>query len=560
MTILPRSLLLLIGLRLRASLRLVARSARTPRGVIVLLLGGGCIAMGLVPMVISAFIRPPVAEEVLAAQRATATLLLPFGILGFALLSVARTSPDGALAFHQAEVDFLFPAPFSRTQLLFYKLAQRVVPLLFVSGFFLIWGRNVGQALLPTWFGILLSLWFVHLLALALALAGQKFEAKRFAWWRRAGALAVVLIVLAGSAWMGRTFDMSRPLDMLRAFSESTPGTLITLPTQPFAKVIVASSLFGDGLLPALIALSVNAGLLLIAVRLDAHWLEAGAESSQRVAAKVAEIQRSGGFGAGVSLPGLRLPMFPRLGGIGPLSWRQAVSGIRQGLRGLFFIALIIGSMMVPQFLMSSGDGKPGAAVMAMKPVGVVLLVYLSLFMPQILRLDFRADIDRMDLLKSLPLPAWRVALAQLVVPALIITALQVPLAAVLNSVLGWNIPGFALLLPAIAVAAAMGNLLVAAVENVVFLLWPQRPTRGAGVQFSASQIVGQMLKMFALGLMLAAAAGAGAAAFFLGGKSPLLAVVGSAVVLAIESTLAVMMVARLFARFDPATEQVADA
>ena len=42
-----------------------------------------------------------------------------------------------------------------------------------------------------------------------------------------------------------------------------------------------------------------------------------------------------------------------------------------------------------------------------------------------LLTFDFRGDVDRLDVLKALPLAPWRVALGQLLAPTLILSAVQ---------------------------------------------------------------------------------------------------------------------------------------
>ena len=52
--------------------------------------------------------------------------------------------------------------------------------------------------------------------------------------------------------------------------------------------------------------------------------------------------------------------------------------------------------------------------------------VWLTLFLTTMLPFDFRGDIDRLALLKTLPLPPWRLAIGQLLAPVLLMTALAV--------------------------------------------------------------------------------------------------------------------------------------
>lgn len=551
MTLLPRPLLLLIWLRLRSSGRRLQAMAKTPKGLAVLLVGGIVIALMALPMIVSAFLRPPIPPETAAAMHATRERLLPFGILGFLLLSIVRASGDGALAFLQAEVDFLFPAPFTRAQLLVYKLAQRVVPLFFVSLFVSLWGRQLGSSWPAAWLGLLLALWLIHLVSLTLALLGQTFEARRFAWWRRAAGLGAIAALVGAVVWTGQAIDSGKPLDALETFAQSATGQAIAWPLRPYAATILAPDLVA-ALGPASIALLVNAALAVLAIRLDAHWLEASAESSQRLATRIAEVRRTGTTSPMPTLTGVRLPAPPRLGGIGPLLWRQGTTALRQGLRGLWVIGIVVGVLVLPPLLSSESSGLS----VALRPLGGVILFYLSLLLPQVLRLDFRGDVDRMDVLKSLPLSATTVCLAQLLAPALVITGLQVPIALLLDRTLQWNLPSLPLWFPALFLV----NLVISSLENVAFLLWPQRPGKGAGVQFSVAQVIAQMLKMITLIAVVAAAGGAGAASFFLLGRTIPAAVPGATIVLALAAAAGVAAVARLFSLFDPATEQPGDA
>jgi Putative ABC exporter len=560
-SLLPRSLLLLIWLRLRGTLRLFGRTLRTPKGLAVTLAGGAVLAMGFVPLIVSIVIRTGSTNETFdAAQRQfqdRAELLLPYAILGLVLLSVVRAAGDAALAFLQAEVDFLFPAPFTRAQLLFYKLAQRVVPLLILSLFLSLWMRSFYRAWLPGWLGILLALWFVHLVALCLALAGQRFESKRFLHWRRCAALLIVAAIVVGVLWARGAVESGKPVEAMEVFARSTAGWVLMLPALPFARTITAPDFWPSGAAFASLAAVVNLALVVLAIRLDAHWLEAGAVSSQKLAAKADEVRRTGGFGGGgAAFAGLRLPMLPRLGGVGPLAWRQLIIGLRQGLRGLYLLAVMVAVLILPPLL----SGSSGGLTDALRPMGWILLAYISLFLPQVLRLDFRADVDRLELLKALPVSPAIVSLAQVLVPATIVTCVQAPLGLILNTSLGWNVPGLAAWIP----AAFFVNLLITSLENAAFLMWPQRPARGAGMHFAMSQVVGQMLKMLALMVLLGCAAGAALLGYFAaGGEASMASLSGAAaaaaIALAVESSLVIAFVSRLFARFDPAVEHVPD-
>ena len=58
---------------------------------------------------------------------------LPIMILGFCLLIIFGPAGEMAISFTPAEVDFLFPAPFHRRELLIYKLAKLFIGAVFVA-------------------------------------------------------------------------------------------------------------------------------------------------------------------------------------------------------------------------------------------------------------------------------------------------------------------------------------------------------------------------------------------------------------------------------------------
>ncbi len=124
-------------------------------------------------------------------------------------------------------------------------------------------------------------------------------------------------------------------------------------------------------------------------------------------------------------------------------------------------------------------------------------------------RHDFRSDLAQMDMLKSLPLPAWQVVLGQLLAPIVILTAFQwLLLSVMLGGSLGlsgkpadaispWRFPGVlaaALLFPGI-------NALVLLLPNTIALLFPAwagtQQGRGGGIE-----VMGQRL-VFSLGFAL---------------------------------------------------------
>src|SRR5205814_7371633 len=237
---------------------------------------------------------------------------------------------------------------------------------------------------------------------------------------------------------------------------------------------------------------------------------------------------RSGGVLAGRSSGKslLRLPEPPAWGGLGPLAWRQSISLLRN-LRGVIvFLAMFILFGMGPAFMRSHGQGKS---------IILFFIPTMTLFMLPRLTFDFGGDIDRMDVLKTLPLPPWRLVVGQLITPVVIVSTVQ--LLVILIMVAG----GGAKQVGWIAMMLLPFNFVATAIENLVFLWFPVRavPTMAVDVQF-----MGRQWLFFAMKMLILAAAG-GAAALVavivhLAGKNMMLTMSSAWIVLAIAGVLLV--------------------
>ena len=78
-----------------------------------------------------------------------------------------------AVSFTPAEVDFLFSAPFTRRELLLYKLAKTAIGLVFVSAFMSLMMVVNFRWWLAGFVGIMLALAMVQLVGMVAALVGQ---------------------------------------------------------------------------------------------------------------------------------------------------------------------------------------------------------------------------------------------------------------------------------------------------------------------------------------------------------------------------------------------------
>ena len=292
--------------------------------------------------------------------------------------------------------------------------------------------------------------------------------------------------------------------------------------------------------------------LLLVGVifALDAQYLEAAAAASARIYARMQRLRR-GGMGSG---EGLR-----RGGTVRIESAHAALAGRHRpdrlaatdhGARGadrLLLLLVILGVALVAPMLATLRDEQENV-LLVLAPVAV----WLTLFMTTMLPFDFRGDIDRLALLKSLPLPPWRVVIGQLLAPVMLMTALQ----CVGLTVVAWTSPPsdwllFACL--ACAVYVPPINFLLFALDNLLFLLFPTRLMAATPGDFQAlgRNVLFMVAKATVLGIVCIVAGMVGWVVYLAAGESLLMAALAAWPVVVLSAVALVPLVAWAFMLFD---------
>ncbi len=335
--------------------------------------------------------------------------------------------------------------------------------------------------------------------------------------------VAVLLLGALLLAPVGRTV-VADPAGSAQAVVQSMVWRVATAPLRPLVETFLAERVWPDLLGWAALALAVDVALLGVVFALDANYLEATATSSARLYARLQRLRgvavRDADKEPGEALPGRPrkrwgLPMPPGLGGVGPLFWRQLLTAFRQPTNlvvlTLLFVFLRVGLFFIRQ--------EQGAAANDMVILFAVFMVFMTPFLTTLLPFDFRADLDRMALLKTLPLPAWRLSVGQLLAPVLLMTLLHwLALASVAVVVLfdpaGDDRARAALILAGLAALALPFNFLLFALDNLLFLLFPTRFLISSIARRPASQLAGNvlayMIRMVVLLVVFAVLAGSG--------------------------------------------------
>src|SRR5262245_1354559 len=546
------ALVLLLRLRRRAFWRRTIAGLKTPRGAALAV----ATAVFFTLMVLPQFILPIMAafspagadanRQFVQSTMPIIRTLLPLTLLSLVLVSVGTGWGESAIYFSPADLDFLFPGPFSRRDLLLYKLRQSIRSSLLVGTFFGIFATRYAPLLAGAWLGSVLTLLFINAFTLTLTLASQIVSHRADTLWRRLALSAVAILVALGLVSTIRDFDFVHLVNSLTRFRESVPGQIVLTPFEPFARIVTAPSI-AELLLWTALSSAMVFGLFALAIGLDANYLESAQQVSQRHYQRLQRRRQGGGAISAMPIGGasrIRLSRPPWLGGVGPNLWRQWLLLLRRS-QGLLLLVAIAIVMVV---LLTILRGQAGKKIQYLAPTAVLIaLAYQSFLASMQLPAGFRGDIDRLEWLKSLPIHPAAVTLGQISGPALLLSLLQATMLAAAWILCG----GFYAIYAAGLVLLVPVNLLLFGVENLIFLIFPLRQTSATAgdFQFMGKYMLLAMLKMLLLAISLALAS-AGAIIYLV--VPQLWLAVGACLLLLLTIDLLVVLLAtQAFLRFD---------
>ncbi len=525
----------------RGLTRQMTRGAGTIKRILFFVLGAGVLLLWLLSGVVNAWFHRSDPAKVRAA--------VPLVLLGVCILSAITSAGDKAIAFTPGEVDQLFPGPFSRRQLLAYKLNKSALLAVITALMLSIALLRHAQWWLACFIGIFLSLLFVQVFSIAVVLAGQTIGARAYSKLRRVVLiLALAGCVIAARLWVGSGRGGKGIESTVSQIRASQAGAILFAPFEPFGRAISAQTV-PELITSAAMASALLVGLVVLIVIFDANYLEAAMVASQRRYEKIQRI-RAGSFlsGVGVSKSAKwRLPMLPWLGGTGPVAWRQ-INGAMRSSRGLMLLMLLIAISTTPLLISSTGSERT-------KLIGpaIGIAVWLTFFVSGMIHFDFRGDVDQMDTLKALPIGSVALSLGQLVAPTLVMAIIHI----VVLGAAALAIPGKWPIFAAVAALAIPFDALLFSAENVIFLFFPSRPAAASpgDLQIVGRKLVYLLLKSVVLFAGCAIAFGFAISAWIISGKSVAAFAIVAFVVLVLECIGLLPVIAFAFRRFDPATD-----
>ncbi|HET6251305.1 MAG TPA: putative ABC exporter domain-containing protein [Tepidisphaeraceae bacterium] len=521
----------LIGLQTRGIFRRMTRGGKSPARIVVFVLGA-LICAGWLMLAAAPRMNKPIDPGRVEA-------IMPLGLLGICIITAVTSAGDKAIAFTPGEVDQLFPGPFTRRELLAYKLLKStlgaVLTAAILSVIMLKYARWWPACFAAVFLVLLLIQWF----SIVLLLAGQAVGEAAYSRMRRFIIIGAGALIFVGArTWIAAGAGGGE--SAIYQFRGSPVGRFVLAPFDPFARLMTANNT-GQVLHWAILAAILDAGLVLLVFLLDAHYIETAIGASERRYAKIQRL-RSGSVLSMSSkkTANWHLPMFPFAGGAGPIAWRQLTSAGRNS-RGLLLLLVIVAIGAAPTL---AGHGVQSIHLL----IGV--MGWLTFLCSSMLSFDFRGDVDKIESLKALPLRNWAVSAGQLVAPVVLLTILHV----LMLGIAAFAVPAYRNYLFAAIPLMLPLNALLFASENLIFLLFPSRP---AAVSPGDFQVMGRKF-IFMMGKMLVVGVGA-TVALIAGGLTWKLtdtrlvpATIVTWVVLAAEVIAVIPLIAAAYRRFDP--------
>jgi hypothetical protein len=486
-----------------------------------------------------------------------------------------------ALAFSEAEIAMLFPAPIRRKTLIHYRWVNTQLRILFTA-LILTLISSGWSFLLGDWW-IRLVGWWVLLSTLDLHGVGSSFTITRLLdrgvtslRRRTLTFIAAAIVVGAALVWTWRSSRVPLPaeLDGVRTVIDYVGALLSTgalswllLPARwvvaPVLAVDARSFLLALG--PALLLYVAHYAWVL---RSEVAFEEASIAKAQKRAARLSAMRegkwRSDADRKARSAPfALSKVARPELAFL----WKNLLSAagyVRPRT------ALIAAAVIVVASSLAAAAGLDIArnvvAVVAMAASG-----YLLAFGPMIARQDLRLDLPNADILKTYPLRGWQIVLGEWLTPVAIVSVLLWLL--VLTAALNFNADETPWLTASVRVVAAIGASLLGVAlcglmvlllncATVLFPAWTQMGgNRPGGIDVFGQRIlfVGALFFVLALALLpaLIVAGVAFAVVQWLAGLVLAMAVAAVAVlaILGTEIALAMRWLGRRFERFDLSAE-----
>lgn len=559
----------------------MARRLRSPRYAIGMALGLGYFWMVFGRHVVRS---APHSDSFTTAAapvfQLAAELLVFVSIAGIWVFGGDRS----ALAFSEAEVAMLLPAPVSRRTLVLYKLAQSQVVILINVAIWTLLRRNMVSSALV--FASAPAIWVIfttlnlHRMGAALTRASTveyRAAGTKRKWMLSIAGFAVVAAVIAAlvavpmsvlvrsGAAPPKASDPLSFLSDLMLFVKSPGVQAVLYPAHLVVAPLLAVSVrqWAVAMAPALGIVALHVWWVLSS---DAAFEEAAAVASAERAKRIEAIRsRRGATIAPVKVSGKRtIALAPTGIPAIAIGWKNAISFMRSVQIGAVLRLPVILLAIAAFIGWNVGDlaGIIGLVAAIMGLLG-------PFFVVQVLRHDLRSDMLHLPFLKSLPLAGSDLVLAEVLSTALPMAVVQFALFAIagiagaMSSKAGY-VPanmaiGVAIASPLILVALDGAICTILNGSAVLFPAWIRLgPSTGGGMEMMGQNMLSMIMTVAAFALMLLVPAAVGAGAWAALKESPPIAIAAGlslgAIALASESYGLIIALGHAFERAEPQT------
>ena len=492
-----------------------------------------------------------------------------------------------ALAFSEAEIAFLFPAPISRRSLIHFKLLKSQTAILFSALIITLIRRAWGGGPFLTralgfWVGM--SVFNLHLLGSSFALT--MLMDRGISTWKRRGIILGAAAAAAG--WLFLWTRHSLPpfpglpdpggfavlLGYIGRVLDSGPLPFLLTPFR-----MVVAPYFAADWRQFLIALGPALAIILLhyawVMRSNVAYEEAAVELSRKLAERMAAARAGNWQAARRPKKAARQPFELRPAGHPAMAvlWKNLISAGQYVTGRIWFMLLWVVAVAGGILHSASSHGGVGGGVGGGVMFLVVMLLAMSLFSgPQMLRNDLRQDLRVADVLKMFPMRGWQIVLGEVLTPAAILAGAQwilILCGAMLcpGQLYHHAITPQARLSAALALAVLLPfiDLIALLVPNAAVLFFPAWFQLGKDVPRGFETMGQQLILMFGqlLALLLGLApAGIAFTLVFMAGSLvhwPLAGLVlgafAAAAILAVEAGLGIHLLGGVFERFDVSGE-----
>ena len=445
-----------------------------PRRLLLTLLALGLSLVWLSQVLVSVFLRHP-ADPVMLAKR------ISFGLMGFTLwqiLKVIFRKPVEPFEWTPCERQMLISAPIKRSDLVGYRLLTISYSVILKAACFVLVMLPDMKLVAAGFIGMFTGLAFCEFLKTIVELLIYGCSKVERLVVRVIGALVVGGALTYSIVSVAMQPDAAEMLASPAAWkfllaaavalgdlTQHGVGTIIAWPFELFSSIILSASVDGRLLLNILMGIALAGGTLIASRLVDAWTLQRRQKHEFQSLGAVAKHKQSQ---QSTVISGKRRVTVPqRFYGVGPIAWRQFVGAwhYRSSIVFSFLIPIVL--CCIPMFAGQKPEGMPFFLVAS-------VAFYSYLLLPAALMLDFRRDVDRLAVLKALPIKPLNIVLGQLMAPVVLCSVFQGIVFAI-GAMTGQATPMWFVFcwLSFIPI-----NLLIMAFENLVFMLHPYRKNK----------------------------------------------------------------------------------